>query len=182
MGFNFKRLTIPDLIVITPDKYRDDRGFFQEVYKKSVFKENGITVDFNQLNMSYSRKGVIRGLHYQLSPKPQAKLVRCVYGEIFDVAVDVRKSSKTFKKWIGVNLNEDNGNLFYIPEGFAHGFAVLSDFAVVEYFVSNEYCPACEAGIRFDSRELSIDWKIKNPVVSNKDLNLPDFEDARYFK
>ena len=182
MSFNFKRLEIPDLIVITPDKYRDDRGFFQEVYKKSVFWRKGISVDFNQLNMSYSKKGVIRGLHYQLLPKPQAKLVRCVYGEIFDVAVDVRKSSETFKKWIGINLNEDNGNLFYIPEGFAHGFSVLSDFALVEYFVSNEYCPDCEAGIRFDSRELSIDWKVKNPLVSNKDLNLPDFEDARYFK
>ncbi len=182
MGFKFERLEVPGLILITPDRFEDDRGFFQEVYKKSVFKENGVNVDFNQLNMSFSKKGVIRGLHYQLPPKPQAKLVRCVVGEIFDVAVDVRKSSKFFGKWQGVVLSERQGNMFYLPEGFAHGFSVLSNFAVVEYFVSNEYCPECERGIRFDTKELSIDWKVKNAIVSDRDLNLPDFENAEFFE
>ncbi len=181
MGFKFEFLEIPELVLITPDRYRDDRGFFQEIYKSSVFKENGISVDFNQLNMSYSKRGVIRGLHYQLPPMPQAKLVRCVYGEIFDVAVDVRKSSGNFKKWLGVTLSQENGKLFYIPEGFAHGFAVLSDFAIVEYFVSNEYCPQCEAGIIYNSLELGIEWPVKNPVVSEKDLKLPDFKNAQLF-
>ncbi len=182
MGFEFKHLEIPGLILITPDRYRDNRGFFQEVYKKSVFKENGIDVEFNQLNTSYSRKGVIRGLHYQLPPKPQAKLVRCVSGKVFDVAVDVRKSSPFFGRWKGVVLSEENGNIFYIPEGFAHGFSVLSEFAIIEYFVSNEYCKECEAGIRFDSETLSIDWKVKNPIVSKKDLSLPNFDNAEFFK
>ncbi|BBB32264.1 dTDP-4-dehydrorhamnose 3,5-epimerase [Thermotomaculum hydrothermale] len=181
MGFKFKRLEISDLILITPDRYNDYRGFFQEVYKESVFKESGIKDDFYQLNMSYSKKGVIRGLHYQLPPKPQAKLVRCVYGEIFDVAVDVRKSSRTFKKWVGVALSHKNGEMLYIPEGFAHGFAVLSDFAIVEYFVSNEYCPECEGGVVYNSPELSINWPVENPIVSEKDLSLPDFNKAWLF-
>ncbi len=182
MGFQFNSLKIPELIVITPDKYRDDRGFFQEIYKRSIFKENGINVEFNQLNMSYSKKGVIRGLHYQLPPEPQAKLVRCVYGEIFDVAVDVRKSSPTFKKWAGVNLSGENGKLFFIPEGFAHGFAVLSDYAIVEYFVSNEYCPQCEAGIIYNDPKLNISWPVKDPIVSFKDLGLPELEKALLFE
>lgn len=182
MGFKFKNLELPDLILITPDSYKDKRGFFQEVYKKSVFKDNGIDVEFNQLNTSFSKKGVIRGLHYQLPPKPQAKLVRCVLGKVYDVAVDVRKSSPFLGRWKGVVLSEENGNIFYIPEGFAHGFSVLSDFAIVEYFVSNEYCNECEGGIRFDSKALSIDWKVEEPIVSDKDLSLPDFKNAEFFK
>ena len=182
MGFEFRRLEIPDVVLVIPDRYKDERGFFQEVYKKTVFKENGIDVDFNQLNMSYSKKGVIRGLHYQLPPKPQAKLVRCVYGEIYDVAVDVRKKSPYFGKWVGENLSFGNGKLFFIPEGFAHGFAVLSDYAVVEYFVSNEYCPECEAGIVYNDSELKIDWPVENPIVSKKDLDLPYFSKAKFFE
>ena len=131
--------------------------------------------------MSYSKKGVIRGLHYQLPPKPQAKLVRCVCGEIFDVAVDIRRSSEFFGQWQGVVLSERKGNMLYIPEGFAHGFAVLSDFAIVEYFVSNEYCPECEGGIIYNSPEIDIHWPVDSPVVSKKDLNLLSFGKAKLF-
>jgi dTDP-4-dehydrorhamnose 3,5-epimerase len=144
MPFQFERTKIPDVILIKPKVFNDERGFFMETYKKSEFKENGIDVDFVQCNHSKSSKGVIRGLHFQKEPCAQSKLVRCIRGKIFDVAVDIRKNSKTFGNYVSVELSEENKYLLFIPQGFAHGFQVLSEEAEIEYLVDNEYAPDYE--------------------------------------
>ena len=158
MPFTFKRLEIPDVIVIEPKSFSDDRGFFLESFKECDFTSNGIDVKFVQDNISHSVKDVIRGLHFQSSPKAQAKLITVVNGEILDVAVDIRKSSPTYGKWISEILSADNHNLLYIPEGFAHGFNVLSKEADVMYKVSNEYSPEHEQGIIWNDPKLNIQW------------------------
>jgi dTDP-4-dehydrorhamnose 3,5-epimerase len=173
MPFTFTPTEIPDVILITPRVFGDDRGFFLETYKRSEFESAGITGDFVQDNHSQSVRGVIRGLHYQVPPAAQAKLVRTVRGRVWDVAVDIRKASPTFGQWVGTELSADNHALLYIPEGFAHGFAVISDIAEVEYKVTSEYSPEHERGIAWNDPELAIDWPINNPIVSNKDLQLP---------
>ncbi|MGC8730593.1 MAG: dTDP-4-dehydrorhamnose 3,5-epimerase, partial [Candidatus Micrarchaeia archaeon] len=131
MPFDFKRLEIPEVILIVPKVFYDERGFFMETYKKEEFAKAGITCEFIQQNHSKSTKGILRGLHYQKEPYAQAKLVRCIKGEIFDVAVDIRKDSTTFGKYVSVVLSEENKNMLYIPRGFAHGFEVLSEEAEV---------------------------------------------------
>jgi len=177
MPFEFEKLEIPDVILVKPKIFRDNRGFFLETYKKSDFERNGINVEFIQYNHSGSVKGVLRGLHYQKHPKAQGKLVRCVKGAIFDVAVDIRKNSPTFRKWVGVYLSEENNYMLWIPEGFAHGFLVLSDFAEVMYKVSGaEYSPEHDAGIRWDDPDIGINWpldKVEQIILSEKDKNLP---------
>ena len=174
MPFEFKRLKISDVILVIPKVFNDDRGFFMEGYKKSEFYENGIDVDFNQDNHSKSTKGVLRGLHYQAAPKGQAKLVRCVRGEIFDVAVDIRKDSPTFGQWVGEKLTEENKHMLYIPEGFAHGFAVLSDEAELLYKASGEYNPVADRGVLWNDKEIDINWEIDfEPILSDKDKNQP---------
>ncbi len=178
MGFEFVSLDLKEVILVKPDTFSDNRGYFREIYKESVFSENGIKDRFRQLNFSFSEGGVIRGLHYQIEPYPQAKLVRCVKGKIFDVAVDVRKNSPTLGKWVSVELSDENGFMLYVPYGFAHGFAVLSDNAMVEYFVSHEYCRECEKGILFSDKTIGIDWPVANPIVSEKDKQLPTFDKA----
>ncbi len=178
MAFSFKKLDIPDVILISPDIYQDKRGFFLETYKKSVFKENGITVDFVQTNHSKSEKNALRGLHYQLNPAAQAKLVRVISGEIFDVAVDLRNNSPYYGKWVGRNLSAENKKLFYIPEGFAHGFFTLSDLAEVIYYCSNEYAPDFERGVIFNDAEIGISWPGESPLLSEKDAKLPKFSEA----
>jgi dTDP-4-dehydrorhamnose 3,5-epimerase len=178
VAFSFKKLAIPDIVLISPDVYKDERGFFLESYKKSVFKNNGIVIDFVQTNHSKSQKNVLRGLHYQLNPMAQAKLIRVVSGEIFDVAVDLRKGSPYYGKWIGEALSPENKNLLYIPEGFAHGFCTLSELAEVIYYCSNEYAPDFDRGIVFNDPEIGIDWPIKNPILSEKDLKLSKFDEA----
>lgn len=174
MPFEFKKLGIEDVILVTPKVFGDARGFFLESYQKSTFFENGIKVEFNQDNHSKSTKGVLRGLHYQTNPKAQAKLVRCSRGKIFDVAVDIRKNSKTFGKWVGEILSEENKNMLFIPEGFAHGFVVLSDEAELLYKASGEYSPANDRGIKWDDKDISINWGIDfEPLVSEKDAKQP---------
>ena len=176
MPFTFKRLEIPDVIVIEPKSFSDDRGFFLESFKESDFISNGIDVKFVQDNISHSVKDVIRGLHFQSPPKAQAKLITVVNGEILDVAVDIRKSSPTYGKWISEILSDDNHNLLYIPEGFAHGFDVLSKEADVMYKVNSEYSPEHEHGIIWNDPKLNIEWNIAKPIISNSDSQLPPFE------
>ena len=174
MPFEFERLKIEDLILVKPKIFGDNRGFFAECYKKSDFALNGINVDFVQDNHSKSSKGVLRGLHYQQSPYAQAKLVKCIKGQIYDVAVDIRPNSKSFGKYVKVELSEDNKCMLYIPEGFAHGFVVLSDEAELIYKTSAEYAPEYDNGIRWDDKNLNIDWGIDfEPVLSEKDKKLP---------
>ena len=169
MPFEFKRLKIHDVILIIPKVFVDERGFFMETYQKGEFAKARITGEFVQQNHSKSVKGVLRGLHYQKEPYAQAKLVRCIKGEIFDVAVDIRRESDTFGKYVSAMLSEENKNMLYIPRGFAHGFEVLSRKAEVVYNVDNIYSKNNESGIIWDDPHISIDWPIKNPVLSNKD-------------
>ena len=172
MPFTFKRLNIPDVILIEPQSFSDDRGFFFESFKESDFFSNGIDKKFVQDNFSHSTNGVIRGLHFQKAPKAQAKLVTVLKGKIFDVAVDIRKNSPTYGKWVSEILSDDTHNLLYVPEGFAHGFCVISDEADVHYKVSNEYSQEHERSIIWNDPKLNIEWPIKKPIISNKDNKL----------
>ena len=176
MSFTFKKLGIPDVVLIEPKSYSDDRGFFLESFKISEFTENGINTKFVQDNISHSVSNVVRGLHFQKNPKAQTKLVTAVKGEIFDVAVDIRKNSPTYGKWVSEILSEDNHNLLYVPEGFAHGFCVTSEQADVMYKVSSEYSPDHERGIIWNDPKLNIEWNIAKPIISNSDSQLPPFE------
>jgi len=177
MPFEFQKLDIDGIVLVKAKVFKDERGFFIENYKYSEFKKNGIDCNFVQDNHSVSVKNVIRGLHFQKPPFEQAKLVRCLKGEIFDVAVDLRKKSPTYLKWRGVVLSEKNCYLLFIPKGFAHGFKVLSDFADVYYKCDNEYFPEYDGGIRYDDPDININWGIDSPVVSEKDLKLPFLKD-----
>ena len=176
MSFTFKKLSIPDVVLIEPKSYSDDRGFFLESFKIYEFTENGINTKFVQDNISHSVSDVVRGLHFQKNPKAQTKLVTAVKGEIFDVAVDIRKNSPTYGKWVSEILSEDNHNLLYVPEGFAHGFCVTSEQADVMYKVSSEYSPDHERGIIWNDPKLNIEWNIAKPIISNSDSQLPPFE------
>lgn len=168
-------------MVVEPRLFRDERGFFCETYKYSSFKEGGIADNFVQDNFSFSTKGVVRGLHFQTLPKAQAKLVRCLQGEIYDCIVDIRENSPTFGKYFGIHLSAENKLMLYVPVGFAHGFSVLSDTAEVAYKTSDEYDQKSEMGLRFDDPEIGIDWKVENPSVSPKDLILPNLRGLRNF-
>lgn len=174
MPFEFKKLDLDGVILVTPKVFDDKRGFFLESYKKSEFFENGITVEFKQDNHSKSTKGVLRGLHYQLPPHAQAKLVRCTKGKIFDIAVDIRKNSPTFGKWIGEVLSEENKKMLFIPVGFAHGFVVLSDEAELSYKATEEYSPESDKGIKWNDPTININWGIDyEPIISEKDNKQP---------
>lgn len=174
MPFIFSKTDISDLILIEPKVFGDARGFFMESFKKSDFIQAGININFNQDNHSKSTKGVLRGLHYQKNPKPQAKIVRCTNGRIFDVAVDIRTESETFGQWVGFELSDENKKMLYIPEGFAHGFVVLSDEAELIYKASNEFDLSLDAGIRWDDPTISVDWNLDfEPLISEKDSKLP---------
>ena len=172
MSFTFKRLSIPDVILVEPSLFSDDRGFFFESFKESDFFSNGIDKNFVQDNFSHSVNGVIRGLHFQKAPKAQAKLVTVLKGKIFDVAVDIRKNSPTYGKWVSEILSDNTHNLLYVPEGFAHGFCVISDEADVLYKVSNEYSQEHERSIIWNDPKLNIQWPITKPIISNKDNKL----------
>ncbi|MFA5658313.1 MAG: dTDP-4-dehydrorhamnose 3,5-epimerase [Oscillospiraceae bacterium] len=172
--FVFEKTPIGGLFVISPSVFADNRGCFFESYNYLEFQKNGLDLKFVQDNESFSKKGVIRGLHFQKN-NPQSKLVRAVSGEIFDVAVDLRKDSPTFKKWFGVILSAENKKQLFIPEGFAHGFSVLSETAIVSYKCSRYYDVSDECGIIFNDSRLAIDWKIPNgisPILSKKDSEL----------
>jgi len=177
--FTFEQTGIEGLVVVKPTVYGDDRGYFMETYNAREFKENGIDVDFVQDNQSRSRKGVLRGLHMQVN-NPQGKLVRATVGEVFDVAVDVRRNSPTFGRWYGVKLSQENKYQFYIPEGFLHGFMALTDVVEFVYKCTRLYDPTDEAGVRFDDPEIGIEWpKIDiEPIMSPKDTVLPSFSDC----
>jgi len=149
-----------------------------ETYKHSEFSAFGIKEHFLQDNHSRSAKGVLRGLHYQNPPKAQGKLVRVILGEVFDVAVDIRKGSPTYGRWVGVVLSSENKRLLYIPPGFAHGFCVLSDVAEVLCKVTEEYAPECEAGIIWNDPGIGIEWPIKHPIISSKDAQWPTLREA----
>lgn len=175
---------IPDVKIIEPKVFGDERGFFFESFSQSKFEAAiGYPVKFIQDNHSKSSKGVLRGLHYQLSPHAQGKLVRCVVGEVFDVAVDIRKNSKTFGHWVGVKLSAENKLQMWIPEGFAHGFVTLSDTAEFLYKTTNYYCVSSDRGIKWNDTDLAVEWPIKdlNLTLSEKDTKQPVFKNAEYF-
>ena len=168
---NVIKTAIPDVLIFEPKVFGDERGFFFESFNHKLFEEAvGYPVTFVQDNHSKSSKGVLRGLHYQLPPHAQGKLVRCVAGEVFDVAVDIRKSSPTFGQWVGVHLSGENKRQLWIPEGFAHGFVTLSDTAEFLYKTTNYYAPKAEKSIIWNDPTLKINWPvIDDPILSNKD-------------
>ena len=173
MALKFQQLEIPDVVLIEAPVFADERGLFMESYKRSVFLANGIRDTFVQDNYSHSLRGVLRGLHYQKPPKAQAKLVTVLRGEIFDVAVDIRRGSPTYGRWVGKFLAARDCRLLYIPVGFAHGFCVLSEAADVHYKVTAEYAPELDRGVIWNDGDLAIRWPIENPTVSLKDAKLP---------
>lgn len=172
MPFQFTKLEIPEVILVEPKSFADERGFFMETYKRSEFDTHGIRESFVQDNYSYSGRNVLRGLHYQKAPKAQAKLVMVIRGEIYDVAADIRRGSPTYGRWVGVYLSGENHRMLYMPAGFVHGFCVLSDQAEVLYKVTEEYAPELEGGIRWNDPELGISWPVQKPTVSAADAGL----------
>ena len=162
------KTALPGVIELALDVCTDKRGFFVETYQQQRFEDLGIHCRFVQDNLSHSYRGVLRGLHYQ-HPHPQAKLVQVLAGEIFDVVVDIRRGSASFGKWAGAVLSEENNHLLYVPEGFAHGFCCMSERALLQYKCSDFYSPAFEGGIFWADPDLSIDWPVKTPLVSEKD-------------
>ena len=160
--------------LITPKVFADTRGHFSETFQLDHFEElTGIRPDFIQDNEVFSRQNVVRGLHFQEAPHAQAKLIRVVQGHIYDVVLDLRKESPAYGTWFGFELSAYNPQQLYVPKGFAHGYGVLSETALVQYKVDAPYVPAAEKGVRFDDPALGIDWGIKTPVISDKDLQLP---------
>lgn len=178
MPFSFTKTALPDVILIENKLFKDDRGYFSETYKQSDFTAAGIQEHFVQDNFSYSTTGVLRGLHYQKAPHGQGKLVAVLKGEIFDVAVDIRKGSSTYGKWIGVTLSAVNARMLFIPSGFAHGFCVTSADALVTYKVTTEYDHPSERGILWNDPDVGVDWPVRTPVLSPKDAILPRLCDA----
>ena len=174
--------SIPDVILIQPRLHGDARGFFMETYHAQRFAEAGIDVSFPQDNHSGSKQGVLRGLHYQIR-RPQGKLVRCVAGEIFDVAVDIRRSSPTFGRWTGAILSADNKYMLWVPAGFAHGFYVLSDWAELAYKASDFYAPEWDRSVRWNDPQIGIEWPLlpAAPIISEKDKNAPPLSEAEIF-
>lgn len=177
--FNFIKTPIKDLYVIEPTVFGDHRGYFMETYQYEEFKSAGLDMVFVQDNQSKSKKGVLRGLHYQ-TRNSQGKLVRVVKGEVFDVGVDLRKGSETFGQWYGVLLTEENKKMFYVPEGFAHGFVVMSDSAEFVYKCTNYYDPTSEAGLMWNDPDIGIEWPIPEDMeilLSEKDKIHPSFKE-----
>uniref|UniRef100_UPI003F778675 dTDP-4-dehydrorhamnose 3,5-epimerase n=1 Tax=Methanothermobacter thermautotrophicus TaxID=145262 RepID=UPI003F778675 len=171
--FRFIKTSLDGAIIIEPEVYTDERGYFMETFNEAIFQENGLEVRFVQDNHSHSVRGVLRGLHFQRE-KPQGKLVRVIRGEIFDVAVDLRKNSDTYGEWTGVRLSDENRREFFIPEGFAHGFLALSDECHVNYKCTELYHPEYDSGIPWDDPDIGIDWPLEmvdDLIISEKDRN-----------
>lgn len=177
MSFEFVSLEIPAVILIKPKVFEDERGFFLESFKYSEFVQAGIGFNFVQDNHSRSKKSVLRGLHYQLEPKAQGKLIRCIRGRIWDVAVDIRKDSPTFAKWVAVELSEENKFMLWIPPGFAHGFVALEDSEII-YKCTSEYDPTLDRGIIWNDSTIGIKWPPLEPILSDKDKKLPRLNEA----
>jgi dTDP-4-dehydrorhamnose 3,5-epimerase len=178
MPFQFHRLEIPEVILVEVQRLGDGRGFFAETYKLSEFAAHGIPHAFVQDNLSHSTRGVLRGLHYQIHPRAQGKLLTVVHGRIFDVAVDIRRDSPTYRQWVGMELSEENCRMLYVPVGFAHGFCVLSETADLFYKVTDEYARDLERGILWNDPEIGVQWPISEPVLSPRDVGLPLLRDA----
>ncbi len=180
MPFKFTRFeSLPEVTLIEPQVYPDDRGWFAETFRKRDFEAQGITADFVQDNHSRSAsRGILRGLHFQKEPVAQGKLVSCVLGEVFDVAVDIRKGSPTFAKWVSANLSADNHVMMWIPPGFAHGFQTISNAAEVFYKVTSEYSPSHDCSIRWNDPAMGINWPIPKPILSKKDAEAPSLKDV----
>ncbi len=178
MSFTFHKLEIPDVVLIQPNVHTDGRGVFAELFKFSDFAGHGIKALISQINSSYSKKHVLRGLHYQLDPKAQGKLISVAAGEIFDAAVDIRKDSQTFGKWVGRRLTAETKEMLWVPPGFAHGFCVESNAATVIYFCTEEYAPDAERGIIWNDPAVGIEWPTTAPIVSAKDAAFPRLEEA----
>jgi dTDP-4-dehydrorhamnose 3,5-epimerase len=176
MGFTFHPLRIRDVILVRPDRHLDDRGYLTEVYRKDDFASAGIDVEFVQDNLTRSMFGALRGLHYQLPPAAQGKLVGVVRGRIYDVAVDLRRGGPTYGKWVARTLDTDAGELLWIPPGFAHGYCTLSETADVFYKLTAPYDQKLSRGIRWDDATLGIQWPIVDPVLSKADKNQPALE------
>lgn len=173
MPFTFHELSVPGVILIQPRIFPDERGFFMESFRTSDFRKAGIHEQFVQDNISFSQRNVIRGLHFQLAPASQGKLVQVICGRVFDVAVDIRRQSPTLLRWVTYELSEENHAMLYIPPGFAHGFAALSDTVKFLYKCTEEFSPQHESGIRWDDPDIGIPWPIKTPNISEKDMLLP---------
>lgn len=166
-------------IIIEPDVFGDNRGWFMESYSKKKLAEVGIDIDFVQDNRSFSaEKGTLRGLHCQLNPTAQSKLITCIRGTILDVAVDIRKGSPTYMKWDTIELSGDNKKSFFIPKGCLHGFVTLTDDVEVMYKVDEFYSPSDDRSVRFDDPELGVEWGVENPILSQKDMNAPLLKDS----
>jgi len=180
----FIKTEIPEVVIIEPRVFEDERGYFMESFKKNLFEKNIRKINFIQDNESKSKKGVLRGLHYQLPPFAQSKLVRVIKGSVIDVAVDIRKNSPTFGKYVAVELNEDNKRQLFIPRGFAHGFLVTSDEIIFTYKVDNYYAPEYDRSIKFDDPDIGINWNFPKEeiLVSEKDKNAPFLKDAEVFE
>ena len=169
MAFRFTQTKLDGVVIVEPDRFRDERGFFLETYHQAQYTEGGIACTFVQDNHSQSRQGVLRGLHYQDMSAPMAKLVRCTYGAILDVAVDLRVGSPTFGQWVGVELSAENALQLFVPVGFGHGFLTLSAVAEVQYKCSGYYQRAAEGSVRWDDPEIGIAWPIDQPTTSERD-------------
>jgi dTDP-4-dehydrorhamnose 3,5-epimerase len=173
----FQETMLKGAFIIELEKREDDRGFFARTYCRKEFETHGLNPNFVQANMSYNKsKGTLRGMHYQESPHEEAKLIRCTRGAIYDVIIDLRDDSPTYKKWIGVELTSENYKMLYVPEKFAHGFVTLEDNVEVAYQVSQFYAPGSENGIRYDDPSIGIIWPIEIRVISDKDNSWPDFK------
>ncbi len=179
MPFNFQPAELPGLVIVKPTVFFDNRGTFFETYKKSDFITAGIIDEFAQDNQSISRKGTMRGLHFQRSPHAQAKLVRVVHGAAWDVAVDLRKGSPSYIKWFGLELSSENGSMLYIPAGFSHGFLALENDTVFAYKCSLEYNRESEGGFRWDDPDINISWPAEQIEVSEKDASLPYWREEK---
>lgn len=181
---DYKALAIPDVMLLTPKVFGDERGFFMETFRQNEFEQHCGPYQFVQDNHSKSRQGILRGLHYQLK-QPQGKLVRVTQGRVFDVAVDLRENSPTFGQWVGVELSDENKQMLWVPPGFAHGFYVMSETAEFSYKCTDYYAPGDEHSIRFDDPTLAIDWPTNHggePQLSEKDANGKFFQESEMFK
>jgi dTDP-4-dehydrorhamnose 3,5-epimerase len=172
-GMTTEETQLPGVVVITPDRYGDDRGLFMEVWHKARYGEAGVSERFVQDNVSRSQRGVLRGLHYQLAPSAQGKLVSVWSGRVWDVAVDLRADAPTFGEWVGIELSAANGRQLYVPEGCAHGFVALSEDAVVHYKCTSYYAPKHERTIRWNDPDIAVDWPVESPMLSEKDAAAP---------
>lgn len=173
MSFEFTPLRIPEVVLITPRVWRDERGVFAEVYKASAFEIQGVQVIFKQVNQSVSRQNVLRGLHYQLPPATQGKLVTLATGRVYDVAVDIRVGSPTYGQWAGVELTAEARTSVWVPPGFAHGFCTLSEEAQMIYYCTEEYAPEQERGIIWNDPAVKIEWPIETPILAPRDAQYP---------